>query len=260
MTDTIKFAGKLFLNTSILIQTGLHIGTSSEGMEIGGVDNPVIRDSITKEPYIPGSSLRGKLRSLLEKNEGAIQNRKIGQAYIHVCEDINEFVKCPVCKIFGVSGDLQKHKDRVLTTSRLLVRDVKMTAESKYQLEDANINTLSEIKWEVAIDRITSAASPRNIERVPAGTVFSPSEMVFTLYDPADLQLFAHVVEGLQLLEDDYLGGSGSRGSGKVVFKDINLYGRGGADYTQPHKIGAYDSVQALADALKTLTYQNLFS
>ena len=260
MTDTIRLYGRIFLSFEIKAVTGLHIGSSSEGMEIGGVDNPVMRDSLTKIPFIPGSSLRGKIRSLLEKKFEAKQNNRIGQSYIHSCEEILEFEKCPICHLFGVTGKIQKKTEHVITISRLIVRDVKMSDKSKQQLENANLDSLfTEVKTEVAIDRVTSAASPRNIERVPAGTVFGPAEMVFTLYGKEDLALFKHVIEGLQLLEDDYLGGSGSRGSGKVQFTDITLTTRGGVDYTKENPVGNYKSVQELANAYTEMKFADLF-
>src|SRR5262249_19220975 len=117
-------------------------------------------------------------------------------------------------------------EQRHSTPTRLIVRDVRLDAAS---LHGAQLDFLStEIKWEVSIDRITSAALPRQIERVPAGAIFKGFELVFTLYDlgqgaERELDHLRTVFNAMQLLEDDYLGGMGSRGNGKVQFKDIAL-------------------------------------
>lgn len=251
----IKMAGRLIVKMNIKTLSGLHIGGSSAGLEIGGVDNPVIRDVITNQPYIPGSSLKGKIRSQLEKFMGLKQNNPVGQVKIHTCKSKEDYAQCHLCQIFGVPGEVE-----ATGPTRLVVRDVRMTDTSVQELSTAQTDlAYTELKTEVAIDRVTSAASPRNIERVPAGTVFGPAEMVFTLYGEKDLELFKHVIEGLQLLEDDYLGGSGSRGSGKVQFTDITLTTRGGADYTKENPVGSYKSVQELANAYTKMEFADLF-
>jgi len=89
----------------------------------------------------------------------------------------------------------------------------------------------TEVKYEAAIDRVTSAATPRPMERVPAGTCFEDLEMIFSVYDPGDLNRFVHVLEAMQLLQDDYLGGLGSRGSGKLVFENLSISVRSRQDY-----------------------------
>ena len=81
----IRLEGRVFITFDVEAVTGLHIGGSDTGIEIGGVDKTVIRDPITNRPYIPGSSLKGKVRSLLEKYKGLKQNQPIGQGYIHSC-------------------------------------------------------------------------------------------------------------------------------------------------------------------------------
>jgi CRISPR-associated protein Csm3 len=230
MTD-IKLYGRIIVRMNIRAVTGLHIGGAAAGMEIGGVDNPVIRDPITHVPYIPGSSLRGKMRSQLEKTLGLPQNNPIGQVKIHTCKTNVEYERnggCPVCHIFGVPGEVEASGSTLL-----IVRDVKMRLESQEKLANAHTDlAFTELKTEVAIDRVTSAASPRNIERVPADAVFGPAEMVFSVYKAGDLGRFKHLVTGLQLLEDDYLGGSGSRGSGKVVFEHIEIGARNSKTYS----------------------------
>jgi len=233
MANSVNLYGRIFITGNIRAETGLHIGGSQSGLEIGGVDNVVIRDPLTDRPYIPGSSLRGKMRSLWEKKNGAPQNWPIGQGVrIHICERLEQYARCPVCQIYGVPGQLEAS-----SPTRLVVRDVFMSEESAKALESVAQTDLpyTEVKWEAAIDRVTSAATPRQMERVPAGVVFSGFEMVFSVYDyPGDLQRFPDVLESMQLLEDDYLGGQGSRGSGKITFQNVLVWARSRADYRQP--------------------------
>jgi len=251
----IKLLGRLILDMNIEVVTGLHIGGSSGDLEIGGVDNPVIRDVITQEPYIPGSSLKGKVRSQLEKALGVKQNTSVGQATIHTCKTQEEYDHCDVCQIFGAPGETDASYP-----TRIVVRDVRMTPESVEILKKANTDmAFTELKTEVAIDRVTSAASPRNIERVPAGAIFGPSELVFSLFNTGDTRLFKRLLEGLLLLEDDYLGGSGSRGSGKVVFKNIQLRGRSTKTYSEPIELGTFESIQKLADEVDKLDLSKLY-
>lgn len=225
----IKLSGRIILRMNILAVTGLHIGGSNTALEIGGLDKAVIRNPLNQQPYIPGSSLRGKMRSLLEKSLGKPQNKSIGQVRIHTCTK-DTYQTCQVCQIFGVPAELD-----FSTPTRLLVRDVSLDSKSADLLGRANTDlSYAEIKTEVAIDRVTSAATPRTLERVPAGAVFGPAEMVYSIYAPGDYALFKTVVDGLQLIEDDYLGGGGSRGSGKVQFSNIQLTARKGSDYITP--------------------------
>ncbi|GAB4532380.1 MAG: type III-A CRISPR-associated RAMP protein Csm3 [Anaerolineae bacterium] len=217
----VNLYGRVFLRGSIQAATGLHIGGSPATMAIGGVDNPVIRDAVTNQPYVPGSSLRGKMRSLWEKSTGVPQNWPIGKGVkIHICEKAEDYHGCPVCQIYGVPGQLEASYP-----TRLFVRDMFLSEESARQLREDLRTDLpyTEVKWEAAIDRVTSAATPRQIERVPAGAVFEGMEMVFSVYDASDLDRFIHVIEAMQLLEDDYLGGLGSRGSGKIRFESVRL-------------------------------------
>ena len=260
MEKTIKLGGRIFLHMNVHAETGLHIGGSSSGLEIGGVDNPVIRDPLTNRPYIPGSSLRGKMRSQLEKALGAPQNTKINQSTIHTCQDETAYQTCDICHIFGTSG-----KEHGFGPTCLVVRDAILTDDSAAALQKANTDlAYTELKTEVAIDRITSAASPRNIERVPAGADFGPLELVFSIYDEADFARFKMVLDGLQLVEDDYLGGSGSRGSGKVTFTKIHVSLRSSDDYGTPqgyqdgHTFDRIQSLLSQAEDVKTWMRQQI--
>jgi CRISPR-associated protein Csm3 len=236
----IELKGRVFITFDIEAVTGLHIGGSDVGVEIGGVDKTVIRDKLTNRPYIPGSSLKGKMRSLLEKYKDLKQNQRIGQGYIHSCgaeykgdelksRGAAEYAKCDVCQVFGVPGERD-----FATPTRLVVRDAFLSDESAQKLENAQTDLpYTEVKTEVSIDRVTSAANPRQMERVPAGAVFCQAEMVFSLYEgegcsaKEDLNRLNILLEGMQLLEEDYLGGLGSRGSGKIKFRNIQVEFRG---------------------------------
>ena len=266
MTRQIRLEGRVFITFDIEAVTGLHIGGSDTSIEIGGVDKTVIRDPITNRPYIPGSSLKGKMRSLLEKYEGLEQNQKIGQGFIHSCKEASQYVNCDVCQVFGLPGERP-----FATPTRLVVRDVHLSAESAQKLDEKARTDLpyTEVKTEVSIDRVTSAANPRQMERVPAGSVFGgtrivqeneqevevpqPAELVYSVYegndcDPVqDVNRLDTVVLGLRLLQDDYLGGLGSRGSGKVRFKDLRVKVRSNANYLDDAvEIGNYPSLEAL--------------
>ncbi len=253
---TIQLRGRVFVTFDVQAVTGLHIGGSDTGIEIGGVDKTVIRDPMTNRPYIPGSSLKGKMRSLLEKYRGLEQNQRIGQGYIHSCQDNDTYQDCDICQIFGVPGERPFG-----TPTRLVVRDVHMSEESAEALESRARTDLpyTEVKTEVSIDRVTSAANPRQMERVPAGTRFGPAELVYSVYegagcDPAqDIARLRILVEGLQLLEDDYLGGQGSRGAGKVRLTNIRIASRNGDYLAQPPEQGHYDRLADLVADLDNL-------
>lgn len=248
----INLYGRIFITANIKAVTGLHIGGSSVGLEIGGLDKAVIRNPLTNRPYIPGSSLRGKMRSQTEKVLGLRQNNQIGQVKIHTCkkpEEYNANGGCPVCHVFGVPGEVD-----ATGPTLLVVRDVMLTDESATALENAKTDLrFAELKTEVAIDRVTSAATPRTLERVPAGAVFGPAELVFSIYDKADYGRLKHVVDAMQLVEDDYLGGAGSRGSGKVQFAGIEVTARARNDYGAPQAFKTFDDVQSLSQAWNEL-------
>lgn len=231
--QSVTLHGRVIVNARIRLLTGLHIGGSSAALAIGALDNPVVRDSLTGRPYVPGSSVRGKMRSLTEKLQGKPQNWRIGQVSIHICEEADPYERCDVCRIFGVPGQM-KHS----FPTRLYVRDSFLAEESEQELREQARTDLpyTEVKWEASIDRVTSAAVPRQIERVPAGAVFGPLEMVFSLYKPDDLALLKTVFQAMQLLEDDYLGGLGSRGSGKIRFENLSISVRNAEDYGTLHK------------------------
>lgn len=230
---SIHLQGKIFLRGTIHARTGLHIGGNSGELDIGGIDNPVIRNAFNRQPYIPGSSLRGKMRGLLDRHFNNPLEKRVGRdVRVHECQDPTDYKTCPVCQVFGVAPQRQMRGKTMPT--RLIVRDTFLTPESLEIFDRTDTDTdFTEIKTEVAIDRITSAATPRQQERVPAGTIFGPFQIVHSLYTldeddrdnqlQAELQFFQTVLTGMELLEDDYLGGSGSRGSGQIAFKDLTM-------------------------------------
>lgn len=238
--------GKVILRGIIRTLTGLHIGAGREGVEIGALDNPVIVEPVTKQPYIPGSSVKGKMRSLLEKREALNKNpeepalffnRRMGppamKIFIHVCESKEKAYSCPVCRLFGSSGEREERGSNF--PSRLRVRDSYLTAYSEAILRAAETDLLyTEIKYENALDRITAAANPRPIERIPPDVDFT-FEVVYDVEDlgqlEADLQNLAYC---LSVLEDDHLGGHGSRGYGKVKILLTGLTAKKVEAYTGP--------------------------
>jgi CRISPR-associated protein Csm3 len=234
MAVQIRLHGKVFIAGDIKVETGLHIGGGDVGINIGGIDNAVIRNPVNNQPYIPGSSLKGKMRSLSEKLHGLPQNFPIQKIKIHVCSE-DDYDGCDVCHIFGVPGDKPYS-----SPTRLCVRDVMLHKES---LEGAKTDLeYTETKWEASIDRITSAAVPRQMERVPAGAIFKPFEFSYSVYDSDDIRRLKKVFEAMKLLEDDYLGGSGTRGSGKVIFENIEVSCRPGSSYGEDAARNTYDA------------------
>ena len=225
---SIQINARVFWRGKIHLLTGLHIGGSQGGIDIGGVDLTIVRNPFNRQPYIPGSSIKGKLRSLLEKAYGLPQNQKLGDVRIHICDDSKKYLDCPVCPLFGVPAET---KFPVSTPTRVVARDAHLTEESRKKLEGMKLDTdFAEIKTEVVIDRITSHAMPRSQERVPAGVEFD-FDLVASLYDNEDGKRLELLLEAMQLLESDFLGGQGSRGSGKVKFVDLKILAVGAPRY-----------------------------
>ncbi|MBV9265643.1 MAG: type III-A CRISPR-associated RAMP protein Csm3 [Acidobacteriaceae bacterium] len=228
----LTFVGKLILEGEIQCHTGLHIGAGKGSLEIGGADNPVVKDAFGI-PYIPGSSLRGRLRSLLEQSLGLavpselifLSKRKGQEVRIHQSDRPDD----EICILFGrtpgrvdrVSGESGEAVGA--SPARLTVYDAPLLVDSiTPQMRENLDDELTEVKSENAVDRITSQANPRTLERVPSGARFK-FRMVLDVLCEEDKPLLARVVQGLRLLEDDALGGGGSRGSGRVSFSNLNL-------------------------------------
>jgi CRISPR-associated protein Csm3 len=221
----LQFKGKYILSGHIVCVTGLHIGGSTEGIEIGGVDNPVIKDPLTEYPYIPGSALKGKLRSLLEWSLGKVAKHPKHDGYTaHFCGE------CDACVIFGPASDETDVRVKAGPT-RLTVRDSFPMPETITKwVEWLGEGVYTEVKTENAIDRVTSEANPRPMERVPAGSAFQ-FEMIFDVYRDDDYKLLKSLFTAMRLLENSALGGSGSRGHGQVRFENLGLEWRPVAYY-----------------------------
>ena len=201
----------------------MHIGAGDSEMHIGGIDNSVIKHPITQSPYIPGSSLKGKIRTLLEWRSGAVQSSPLS------LKDISknpEEVK-NILRLFGISGDAQNSEQEVaeIGVSRLAFWDCALNEAWENAIREDN-QLLTEAKSENTIDRITSTAgNPRQTERVPAGAEFD-FKLTLRQFEGDKPELLDLVLKGLKLLELDSLGGSGSRGYGKVKFTDLTVDGK----------------------------------
>lgn len=209
----------------IVVKTGLHIGTDSNKIEIGGMDNPIVRNPLTQEPYIPGSSIKGKMRSLLEWELNKVKDGNGDPCH---CDDPD----CEICRVFGSvnkNADILKKRG----PTRIIVRDATLTPEFQQLFKEGK--DIVEEKSENAIDRITAKANPRSLERVVPGVKFN-FEILYRVMDTGDegtkdKDYFTSVViKGLKLLKDNYLGGGGSRGNGRIDFE--NVKDESGKDYT----------------------------
>ena len=194
---------KIEISGTIEIVTGLHIGGSSAFSAIGAVDSPVIMDTRTNQPMIPGSSLKGKMRALLAK-----------QYNTAIAKTADDDAEC-LTNLFGSAKS--KKESRVLFTDMFL--------DNLDELMRAGLTGATEVKFENSISRMTAVANPRQIERVVRGAQF-PMQLIYEYTDKTDeetlLQDFRILKEGFKLLEYDYLGGSGSRGYGRVKFLDLD--------------------------------------
>lgn len=271
--------GKLYFKSILLVETGLHIGGGGETLSIGGLDKPVIRDPITRHPYLPGSSIKGKLRAILERLCNKPLNRSGSRdTYRYESDDLvdgiteidGQYIKfkgaktCEISRVFGSTGvtcwietevaqlegllekdSLKKQIDGKEyaqvkgrnAPARLIVRDCHLVENSAKELKEIDTGLyMTEWKFENGIDRITAAANPRQVERVPKGAKFN-FEMVYTVEDLEQAREdFKNLIVALAILQDDALGGHGSRGYGKVSFQGIRLFRRSIAQYYQPNE------------------------
>jgi len=237
---------KLFISGKIEVLTGLHIGGSSTTLDIGGIDLNIIKDA-KGVPYIPGSSLKGKIRSLLEIKNNNGEDSYFTTDGIHVCKD----PECEICNVFGRTSGNKKYfkresdekgnekkvemifkvEEETVSRTRLVVRDANLDKEDfKNKFKELELE-YSESKTENSINRLNSIAqNPRQQERVPAGAIFE-YEMVLNILREKDVDYLKTLIEGMRLLEDDYLGGSGSRGYGKIKFDSIKIEIKTPLDY-----------------------------
>lgn len=217
--DTLKEIWKL--STTIKCVSGLSIKDSGNTLGIGGIDSEVIKNPVTNLPYIPGSSIKGKMRCMLEKTYGSKNKKGELQEGIKTspCQCGNK--DCLICSLFGAHMNTSAESYPV----RITVRDAMLTKEyeEKFRTESSVKKSFLEIKTENIINRSTGSVAgtgARTIERVAAGTEFQ-LEIMLQIYekDAQKVEQYKNVIkQGLELLEYSYLGGSGSRGYGQVQF------------------------------------------
>lgn len=261
-----QLIGKLHVKSILVVETGLHIGGGGETLNIGGLDKPVIRDPITQHPYLPGSSIKGKLRAILERLLNKPLNRKgskdtyryeSGDLVDGVTEIDGQYIKfegartCEVSRVFGSTGvkcwvetevarreellDDKSDKKQIdgkeysevtgrNAPARLIVRDCHLIEDSAKELETIDTGLyMTEWKFENGLDRVTAAANPRQVERVPKGAKFH-FEMVYTVEDATQgREDLRNILRAILVLEDDALGGHGSRGYGKIKFQKLEF-------------------------------------
>lgn len=199
MFSKIKISGK------IIVKSGLHIGGGGETSMIGAIDSPVVRDSLTKLPIIPGSSLKGKFRYLLAKYIGF----EVGQKTHN--EDAEQ-----VLRLFGASNSSESESKVIL--SRLQFMDAHVSEESRKNFLENDVN-LTEVKFENTINRLSLIASPRQIERITRGMKFD-FEIIYNVEEPSEIEEdFENIQLMLDLMRNDYLGGGGTRGNGRIDFE-----------------------------------------
>lgn len=231
--------GRLIFKCDLIVRTGIHIGGGNASIGIGGIDSSVIKTH-KGEPYIPGSSIKGKLRSLTELSEGKFDTSE-GEVKPCNCG------KCQVCKIYGVGAN-SENKETLPT--RIIVRDAFLKKEIAEEMRNKQGDfkelefLYTESKWENTIDRLSSKANPRVIERVPEGAIFEV-EVIYTVYNEEDLDNLRILKEGFELLQDDYLGGNGTRGYGKVEFKNITIIKKTLKHYSNESK-DEYESIDKI--------------
>lgn len=210
---------------TLVLESGLHIGAGDSEMRIGGTDSPVVKDPLTGQPYIPGSSLKGKIRSLLEWRHGLVMAAGgAPYSFKHLAKDENNSAGRDVIKLFGGAPDNAEEKlVNSIGPTRLAFWDCPLNSDWKREAADSGNLLITEVKSEVAIDRISGTAKNgglRFIERVIAGARF---DFTLSLKVLAGDDLLDTVLLGLRLLELDSLGGSGSRGYGKIKFAEMKL-------------------------------------
>lgn len=198
---------KIKISGTIELESGLHIGGSDAFAAIGAIDSPVIKDPLTNLPIIPGSSLKGKMRSLLAK----AYNETIAKTP----NDDDE----RITRLFGASDGGGENGDQPVP-ARLIFRDSFLS--NAKELLDNGAEGYTEAKFENTIDRTTAIANPRQIERAIRGSEFS-FELIYDLTNEQEIdEDMQTLLDGFKLLELDYLGGSGSRGYGKIKFHDLH--------------------------------------
>ncbi len=197
---------KIEITGKITLKTGMHIGASDAFAAIGAIDSPVARDPISGLPYIPGSSLKGKMRSLLAK----AYNEKVRVA---TRDEDDDRIK----RLFGCS----KNSEGNPQPSRLIFSDAILSNQK--ELENQGLTSPTEAKEENTINPLTAIANPRQIERVVRGAQF-PISIIYNMSEPDTVEEdFQMLAEGFRLLQYDYIGGHGSRGYGRIEISDLDI-------------------------------------
>lgn len=198
---------KLIIKSELEVLTGMHIGGSSSYSAIGAVDSPVINDPRTKQPIIPGSSIKGKLRTLL------VRSMVKDIAMMPTPNEDPEVIR----RLFGSSRDVL-NKENIITKARLQFADAFICNSEEFR----EIG-FTEIKFENTIDRKNGTANPRQIERVNKGVKFEVN-ISYDLDNEADFEEdMENLSRSMKLLQLDYLGGHGTRGSGRISFRNISI-------------------------------------
>lgn len=234
MAPEISYIGMATLSGTLVVKTGLHIGAGKDEIEIGGIDNPVVKTP-QGDPYVPGSSIKGKMRFLLEWAFGCIDTKGFGAWQGAPGDDGLELrPENVIPRTFGTSADAETWR---AGPTRLLIRDAMIDVTWKKD-QTGEGRELTEAKTEVGIDRIAGKAADGRLhvaERVPPGARFK-FEAAFRAYavngdaGESDMKCLAWAIQGLDLLEQDALGGSGSRGYGQIAFEGLTLKGPGRAE------------------------------
>ncbi|ESL02962.1 CRISPR-associated RAMP protein, Csm3 family [Catonella morbi ATCC 51271] len=200
----IMFA-KIEISGIVEAVTGIHIGGNDQFSAIGAVDSPVIRDKMSDNPIIPGSSLKGKLRSLLARqyNTGMVKD----------CNEDDVRIK----RLFGSSKKDEKGR---IYASRLIFSDLML--DNAKELKEIGVS-VTEVKFENTINRLTAIANPRQIERAIRGTRYKLN-IIYNLENEAEFEEDMKTLkDGMRLIEYDYIGGHGSRGYGKIKFEKLEI-------------------------------------
>lgn len=229
------------LEATLELVTGLHIGAGSEEMHIGGIDNAVLKHPHTLEPYIPGSSLKGKMRSLLEWRAGVVgdcEGKPVNGKVLGKLQGEKRAAAKQIAQIFGLSGDSDNETlTKEIGPTRAAFWDCSLAKSWSDGVKEKG-QLYTEAKSENMIDRIKGVAEhPRQTERVPAGAQFV-FKLTFKELE-GDSNITETLLAGLQLLQLDGIGGSGSRGYGKIKFVGLTLDGndiQSQLDATEPFK------------------------
>ena len=196
---------KIKIEGVIEVKTGLHIGGDDSFSAIGTIDSPVVRDPLTRAPIIPGSSLKGKMRSLLARDKGSVPAKGVAGPEAD-CAQIK--------RLFGSSSNTSNAAGNGIQMSRLQFSDC-------FLLNKDELPQITENKFENTIDRLTCVANPRQIERVVRGAKFGFT-LIYNVEDPSQVEEdFKNIGLAIELLENDYLGGGGTRGNGRVKFDGL---------------------------------------